>query len=54
MTFKIDYYALDGNHITLNPSGTIEIWINGELITVEYKQAQMLKKMILVEHKLND
>lgn len=63
MSFKLEYFSHKTEHITLNSDGTIKLTIpNGQVgdymqsqckeITIEYKQSQILKEMILAQDKL--
>lgn len=52
-TFKIEYYSVKQEHITLYPDGTIEIYNPlQETFIIQHEQAKILKAMILAENKL--
>lgn len=59
MSYLIEYYAVDGKHISLKSDGTIELYrqITSDLdkpICLDYEQSRELKRMIIAEYKLEN
>ena len=63
MSFKLEYFSNETKHITLNSDGTIKITVPNGLIqdymeskckevTLDYRQARILKEMIVAQNKL--
>lgn len=53
MSIRIEHCDGNGRHIELYADGSIGVYIDGKLVTIEYRQAAMLKAMILAEAELN-